>query len=45
MSFAILPAIIILLIVFVASSIKVLLQFERAVVFTLGNFPTFLARA
>lgn len=35
---AILPALLVLLIIFLASSIKVLLQYERAVVFTLGKF-------
>lgn len=33
-----LPAIAVLLVLFLASSVKVLLQFERAVVFTLGKF-------
>jgi regulator of protease activity HflC (stomatin/prohibitin superfamily) len=38
MPFAILPVIIVLAIIFLASSIKILLQFERAVVFTLGKY-------
>ncbi len=38
MSFAFLPVIAVLLILFLVSSIKILLQFERAVVFTLGKF-------
>lgn len=38
MSFAFLPVIAVLLIVLLVSSIKILLQFERAVVFTLGKF-------
>ena len=38
MSFAFLPIILVLVIMFLATSIKVLLQYERAVVFTLGKF-------
>jgi regulator of protease activity HflC (stomatin/prohibitin superfamily) len=38
MTFAFLPIAFFLLVVFLASSIKVLLQYERAVVFTLGKF-------
>lgn len=38
MSIALLPIILIALIILIASSVKVLLQFERAVVFTLGKF-------
>lgn len=38
MSIAALPVILVLLVVLVASSIKVLLQYERAVIFTLGKF-------
>jgi regulator of protease activity HflC (stomatin/prohibitin superfamily) len=38
MTIAILPAILVILLFFLASSIKVLVQFERAVVFTLGKY-------
>jgi regulator of protease activity HflC (stomatin/prohibitin superfamily) len=38
MTFAFLPIAFFLLVVFLAASIKVLLQYERAVVFTLGKF-------
>lgn len=38
MGIAILPVILVLLILFLAASIKILLQFERAVVFTLGKY-------
>lgn len=38
MSFFALPVILVLFIFFLASSIKILLQYERAVVFTLGKF-------
>lgn len=38
MTFAFLPVLIVLLIIFLASSIKILLEYERAVVFTLGKF-------
>ncbi len=38
MTVAFLPVLLVLLIVFLASSIKILLQYERAVVFTLGKF-------
>lgn len=36
--FAVIPAILVLLIIFLAMSVKVLLEFERAVVFTLGKY-------
>jgi regulator of protease activity HflC (stomatin/prohibitin superfamily) len=35
---AVLPILVVLLVLFLASSIKVMLQYERAVVFTLGKF-------
>lgn len=38
MTFAVLPVLLVLLILLLASSIKILLQYERAVVFTLGKF-------
>lgn len=38
MTFAIFPVLLVLLIILAASSIKVLLQFEKAVIFTLGKF-------
>ena len=38
MPIAILPVIIVLIIMFLASAIKILVQFERAVVFTLGKY-------
>lgn len=38
MTFAILPVLIVLLIILASSTIKILLQFEKAVVFTLGKF-------
>jgi regulator of protease activity HflC (stomatin/prohibitin superfamily) len=38
MPLAILPVIIVLAILFLASSVKILLQYERAVVFTLGRY-------
>ena len=38
MTIALLPLLIVLLIIFLASSIKIMLQFERAVIFTLGKF-------
>ena len=38
MPYAIIPVIIVLLVMFLASSIKILMQFERAVVFTLGTY-------
>ena len=36
--FAVIPVLLVLLIFFLASSIKILLEFERAVVFTLGKY-------
>lgn len=38
MSFAIIPVLAVLVIIFLAASIKILLEFERAVVFTLGKY-------
>lgn len=38
MTFAVLPVLLVLLIILIASSVKIILQFEKAVVFTLGKF-------
>ncbi len=38
MTFTIIPVLLVLILIFLASSIKILLQFEKAVVFTLGKF-------